>query len=203
MRVSEVVTYLQMTAPSDLVPGRSAPVERRSCAPDGLFRDVQARVGAPHHWPTTAWTPEDWEAWLAVRGLHHWMFWSDGEAVGVLTVRAEPDAAEIVSFGLVPEATGRGLGGHALTLAVRAAWSVEPLVPWSVSTPVSGAGGGRLGGAGGGRLDGAGLTADRRIDRIWLHTSSLDHPSALPNYQRRGFQVFRTERRDRELTPPA
>jgi ribosomal protein S18 acetylase RimI-like enzyme len=29
--------------------------------------------------------------------------------------------------------------------------------------------------------------------RVWLHTSSLDHPGALPNYVNRGFAVFRTE----------
>jgi GNAT superfamily N-acetyltransferase len=29
--------------------------------------------------------------------------------------------------------------------------------------------------------------------RVWLHTSTLDHPAALPNYLKRGFQVFRTE----------
>jgi GNAT superfamily N-acetyltransferase len=26
--------------------------------------------------------------------------------------------------------------------------------------------------------------------RVWLHTSSLDHPNALPNYLRRGFRSF-------------
>lgn len=29
--------------------------------------------------------------------------------------------------------------------------------------------------------------------RIWLHTCTLDHPSALPNYIKRGFVPFRTE----------
>ncbi|WP_433146031.1 GNAT family N-acetyltransferase [Actinomadura nitritigenes] len=29
--------------------------------------------------------------------------------------------------------------------------------------------------------------------RVWLHTSSFDHPNALPNYHRRGFRTFRTE----------
>jgi GNAT superfamily N-acetyltransferase len=29
--------------------------------------------------------------------------------------------------------------------------------------------------------------------RVWLHTSTRDHPNALPNYQRRGFRPFRTE----------
>ncbi len=26
--------------------------------------------------------------------------------------------------------------------------------------------------------------------RVWLHTSDRDHPAALPNYQRRGFQQY-------------
>lgn len=29
--------------------------------------------------------------------------------------------------------------------------------------------------------------------RVWVHTSSLDHPSALPNYLARGFSVWKQE----------
>jgi GNAT superfamily N-acetyltransferase len=29
--------------------------------------------------------------------------------------------------------------------------------------------------------------------RVWVHTCSLDHPSALPNYQARGFRLYKTE----------
>ena len=29
--------------------------------------------------------------------------------------------------------------------------------------------------------------------RVWLHTNTLDHPAALPNYQKRGFQITGTE----------
>jgi GNAT superfamily N-acetyltransferase len=29
--------------------------------------------------------------------------------------------------------------------------------------------------------------------RVWLHTCSFDHPGAIPNYQRRGFTIFKTE----------
>ena len=29
--------------------------------------------------------------------------------------------------------------------------------------------------------------------RVWLHTCTLDHPAALPNYLRRGFRAVRTE----------
>jgi GNAT superfamily N-acetyltransferase len=29
--------------------------------------------------------------------------------------------------------------------------------------------------------------------RVWLHTNTLDHPAALPNYLKRGFKITRTE----------
>jgi GNAT superfamily N-acetyltransferase len=29
--------------------------------------------------------------------------------------------------------------------------------------------------------------------RVWLHTNTLDHPAALPNYVKRGFRITRTE----------
>jgi GNAT superfamily N-acetyltransferase len=35
------------------------------------------------------------------------------------------------------------------------------------------------------------------VRRVWLHTSSMDHPRALPNYHRRGFRTVRTEERER------
>ena len=34
--------------------------------------------------------------------------------------------------------------------------------------------------------------------RVWLHTSTADHPGALPNYHRRGLRTFRTVERERE-----
>jgi GNAT superfamily N-acetyltransferase len=36
------------------------------------------------------------------------------------------------------------------------------------------------------------------VSRVWLHTSSFDHPHALPNYHRRGFRTFRTEEGERD-----
>jgi GNAT superfamily N-acetyltransferase len=30
-------------------------------------------------------------------------------------------------------------------------------------------------------------------DRVWLHTCTLDHPAALPNYVKRGFRAVREE----------
>ncbi|MEP4146249.1 MAG: GNAT family N-acetyltransferase [Halioglobus sp.] len=31
------------------------------------------------------------------------------------------------------------------------------------------------------------------VKRVWVHTCSLDHPSALSNYQARGMQLYKTE----------
>lgn len=32
-----------------------------------------------------------------------------------------------------------------------------------------------------------------RPARVWLHTCTLDHPHALPNYEKRGFVAYKTE----------
>jgi GNAT superfamily N-acetyltransferase len=76
---------------------------------------------------------------------------------------AGPDGdIELASFGILPQFTGQGLGGHLLTCAVRRAWQ---------------------GGA----------------SRVWLHTSSFDHPWALRNYLARGFRIVKTETSPKEL----
>jgi len=36
-------------------------------------------------------------------------------------------------------------------------------------------------------------------NRIWLHTCTLDHPAALPNYLKAGFALFKQEAIRREL----
>lgn len=35
--------------------------------------------------------------------------------------------------------------------------------------------------------------------RVWLHTCTLDHPAALPNYLKAGFVVFKEESSEREI----
>ena len=34
----------------------------------------------------------------------------------------------------------------------------------------------------------------RQIDRLWVHTNTLDHPRALPLYQQMGFTPYAQER---------
>ena len=37
--------------------------------------------------------------------------------------------------------------------------------------------------------------------RVWLHTCTLDHPNALPNYLARGFTPYRTETYEVDSAP--
>jgi ribosomal protein S18 acetylase RimI-like enzyme len=42
---------------------------------------------------------------------------------------------------------------------------------------------------------------DMGAKRVWLHTCSLDHPAALPNYVARGFREYRVETVQKLLPP--
>ena len=39
-----------------------------------------------------------------------------------------------------------------------------------------------------------------RPKRFWLHTCTLDHPAALPNYQKAGFAIYKEEVIQRDLS---
>jgi ribosomal protein S18 acetylase RimI-like enzyme len=163
--VEEIITYLEMTALDELRPGRPAPgvtlerIDRTS----PLIQAITARVGTPHGWQSASWPDAEWARWLLSRPLRqYWLIKLERETIGIVDLQPQPGGeVEITTFGLLPEYVGRGLGGHALTMAVRQAWLTEPL--------------------------GAGP-----VRRVWLHTSSIDHANALPNYERRGFRRFRT-----------
>jgi GNAT superfamily N-acetyltransferase len=170
--VEEIITYVEMTSPDQLRPGRPAPADvemRYQDRASDLVRPVHDRVAGPYHWSTLSWPDAQWRLRQAQQGMHHWIAWSGKKAAGLLAVQAHPGGeAEIDMFGLVPEFVGKGYGGHILTLSVHLAWGVPPLD----GTP---------------------------IRRVWLHTSTLDNPNALPNYLSRGFRAFRTEYGQREV----
>lgn len=169
--VEEVVTYLEMTAADQLRPGRPTDgVELEGVdLTSPMIKSTQDRVAGPYHWQTLWWSDEHWAQWLSRPGLRYSIIRCRGEVAGVAELEAQYGGdVELTSFGLVPEFVGRGIGGHALTLAVRLAWSLDP-----VGAPA--------------------------VRRVWLHTSSLDHPNALPNYRARGFRPFRTDVRPRIL----
>lgn len=91
----------------------------------------------------------------------HWVAIAAGRDIGwaSLTLTDEGEV-EIASFGIRPDTVGDGYGGAFLTAIVRQAWALLPEWDGDDSSP-----------------------------RVWLHTSSWDHPHALANYLARGFTV--------------
>ncbi len=156
-------TYLEMKAPSDLRPARSAGgearVERIEGAPPSFYRYLYAEVGRAHRWvDRLPWTDEQIRAHLASPGVSLWLLTVRAAPAGYFELKATPQdgSVEIAYFGLLPEFIGRGYGKYLLTEAVERAWSLG-------------------------------------ARRVWLHTCSLDGPAALPNYVARGFRPFHEE----------
>jgi GNAT superfamily N-acetyltransferase len=178
MLVEETITYLEMTAPDQLRPGRPAPapveMDKLDRASWPMLRSTYERIAAPLNWQSRragphAWPGKKWEELLAQPAVHAWIARVDGEVAGLVELEAQPSGdVEIAVFGLVPEFVGKGFGSQLLTLATMLAWNAAA-------------------------VDGA------AVRRVWLQTSSRDHPHARSNYERRGFRVFRTERRRREI----
>lgn len=162
--MTETVTYVEMTSSDQLAPAAPVPglaltaVDRES----PLIPETLARVGAAYGWVSATRTAAEWRAWFEASPRRLFSLLSfDGETAGIVVYDPHPgNAMEILSFGLLPEFVGKGLGGYALTLAIERAWTLLP-----------------------------------GVRRVWLHTSSSDHPNALPNYHRRGFRTFRVEER--------
>jgi GNAT superfamily N-acetyltransferase len=163
--MDEIVTHVEMTAPGELRPGRPVDevvLERIDSTPD-LVRRLHVGIGTPYGWPSSVRSDEDWARWLARPLSQYWLIKHGTDSAGIADMQAQPDGdVEITTFGLLPEFVGKGLGGHALTLAVRRAWAVEPV-------------------------------GAEAVRRVWLHTSTKDHPTAIKNYLSRGFRPFREQ----------
>ena len=155
-------TYLEMRRPADLqpapIPAALPRIEQVLDCPPAFWRFLYTEVGRQYHWvDRLQWTDAEIRDYLSDPALSLHVMWVAGAPAGYFELRREPDrAVEIVYFGLLGQFTGRGLGGHMLTEAVKMAWSAG-------------------------------------ASRVWLHTNTLDHPGALPNYLKRGFRIVRTE----------
>lgn len=171
--VEVIRTYLEMTAP-DQWQGRAGFPAGFAVRPEpgsaALYRELYGAVGRDYHWRDRLhWTDRQIEAHLADPAICLWVLRHGDAPAGFFELARHPDGSvEIAYFGLMPGATGRGLGRALLSAAIGAAWG---------STPAPG--------------------------RVWLHTCTLDHPAALPNYLARGFRVSRTERYTTDLPAPA
>jgi GNAT superfamily N-acetyltransferase len=168
----ETVTYLEMNSRTQLFPGwpPPAPQEMREVDRDSapLIRSTYERIGAPHGW----------------RGRSAW---SDAEWEGELSrvgVKTWIGVVDEDVVGMVElEAESGDVGVVVFGLVPEFVGkgfggpflAIATQLAWDMTSP-SGA----------------------STKRVWVQTSSRDHPHALPNYVARGFRTFRTEQR-----PPA
>ncbi|HZH02248.1 MAG TPA: GNAT family N-acetyltransferase [Myxococcaceae bacterium] len=178
MLIEQTVRFLETTHRPQLQAVRSEVrplrLEPRDVSALTDLRTIYAAIGTPHHWRTRVlWSDAQWAAWLNREGLRSHLAMTEGNTIGMVELEIQADGdVEIVVLGLVPAFVGQGWGGELLRQALAVAWNVN----WrSVSDAAA-------------------------TRRVWLHTSSLDHPNALANYERHGLRVYRTEQRQKEIS---
>ncbi len=123
-----VITHLEMHSPSALRP-KPAPradslVARVPTPQPELNRFFYSAVGGDWYWlDRLPWTYANWLKYLDRPELETWIVSVGGVPAGYFELeRQAPADVEIVYFGLLPAWTGVGLGGWALSEAVRRAW---------------------------------------------------------------------------------
>lgn len=156
-KIAAVATYLEMTSAP---PPRPMPAISHGFEPIGRdlprYRDLYARVGEPWLWFSRAvLTDARLEAIITHAEVQALAFTIGAEDRGLVELDFRtPGECELSFLGLVPGATGGGLGRLLVTEAIRRAFA-------------------------------------HGIQRLWLHTCTLDHPAALPLYVSAGFRPYR------------
>ncbi|MBV8914513.1 MAG: GNAT family N-acetyltransferase [Acetobacteraceae bacterium] len=157
-RVAVRVTFLRMDgrgpAPRPLPPETSL-IRLDHCSVP-FYRYLYGTVGAAYvWWLRRSLSDEALARILANPGVSVHVLYRGGEPAGFFELDASAAPTVNISyFGLMPHATGKGLGVAFLDSAVETAWR-----------------------------DGA--------RAITVNTCTADHPRALPNYLRAGFQKVR------------
>jgi GNAT superfamily N-acetyltransferase len=119
--------YLETLRPADLrKPARAALaeltlVQAKVPCPE-LNRFLYTAVGRDWTWiDRLPWSREQWMRYLARPELETWVGYDSGTPCGYF---------EIAYFGLLPQFTGRGLGGHLLAAAIERGWAMGAARVW-------------------------------------------------------------------------
>jgi ribosomal protein S18 acetylase RimI-like enzyme len=128
-------TYLEMRAPSQLVPSAEpvgARIERVKACPPSFYRYLYSEVGREFRWvDRLAWTDDQIGAHLDQPAITLWVLWLGGPLAGWFELKRHDDGSvEIAYFGILPGFRRRGLGKHLLGEAVRRAWEAGASRVW-------------------------------------------------------------------------
>jgi GNAT superfamily N-acetyltransferase len=167
--MEEIVTYLEMTGVDELRPGRPAPgLNLASVELDHpRLHETLGAVGAAYYWPSAKQSPAEWRVAMADSAATHHLIMIDDVVAGV-SAFAPRRAGEV-------EIVTFGLLPAFVGRGYGGAALTETVrLAWATDPPEA-----------------------LPVRRVWLHTSTLDHPNALANYRRRGFRAFHRETRTR------
>jgi GNAT superfamily N-acetyltransferase len=168
----ETITYLEMDSREQLIPGHPSPaciaVREVGRGDASLIRDTYERVGTPLGWVgRSAWSDTQWQDELSLPGVHMWVANIDAATAGLIELEAEL----IGDVGIVVFGLVPEFVGKGFGGEFL---TIATRLAWEVEP-----------------------LGEASTKRVWVQTSSSDHPHALPNYESRGFRAFRTERRTR------
>ncbi len=130
-----MTTYLEMNAPQEDAPA-SLPEGSfilRAAPPSlAFYRFLYNGVGEAHNWvDRRALTDEALAALVCAPEVYVYVLYHRGNPAGFIELDARrlPDV-QIVYFGLMPDAVGKGMGRAFLQAGVRAAWDLRPARVW-------------------------------------------------------------------------
>jgi len=136
MSSSVTTWYLEMRARAALRPARSpapAPLILRAQQPSpALNRFLYTAVGGHWYWrDRLGWSYDRWMRYLDRPQVQTWVMYCDGTPAGYIELEHQhDDDVEIAYFGLMREFTGRGLGGHLLSVGIDRAWAMGAARVW-------------------------------------------------------------------------
>jgi GNAT superfamily N-acetyltransferase len=141
-RVSATITttYLELADPAAIRPPSSPPpngLTTRIVHDPTVNAEMYRRVGADYEWiDRLRWGDKQWQRWADRVETH--LVELDGRACGYFELELESsNSAKVSIFGLLGEYHGRGIGGHALTAALRRGLELRPRV-WLTTCTLDG-----------------------------------------------------------------
>ncbi len=125
------MTYrLEMDSPDELrpkyadIPGLRVEWMETRCPEFNKF--LHMTVGYNHRWGgRTDWSQEYWYNHVNRDEMETWVAYMQGTPAGYFELEKIPTGeVNILSFGLLPQFIGKGIGGHVLTKAIERAWDM-------------------------------------------------------------------------------
>lgn len=158
-KVANVVTFLEMRErPAETAGTPDLPLTLVRLGPQNLdiYRRLFREVGEDWLWGSMLGVGDDEVRDILANPLMETYALRDGDRdLGLLELDFRvTGACEVVYFGIVKDAIGKGTGRFLMNQAIARAWA-------------------------------------NPIERLWLHTCTFDHPSALGFYRHLGFKPYK------------